>query len=132
MYKFVSFIELLTAKFLEITQVRETHSTYLLRVAVTARTSHSIAVLYGGREGREVVFGINVLSQDSTHPIWRRRKKNSHFTLDSRHMKGGDRRARVRSHVRATTTRRRQPRQFTKRTAPSWEEPRLEERERER
>lgn len=32
-------------------------------------TSHSISILDRSGEGREVVFGINVLSQDSTHPI---------------------------------------------------------------
>jgi hypothetical protein len=31
--------------------------------------SHSIAVLDGGRERWKVVFGINVLSQDPTHPV---------------------------------------------------------------
>lgn len=36
-------------------------------------TSHSITVLDRSREGWQVVFGVNVLSQDSTHPICRRR-----------------------------------------------------------
>lgn len=34
-------------------------------------TPHSITILDRSRERRQVVFGINVLSQDSTHPIWK-------------------------------------------------------------
>ncbi len=35
-----------------------------------ALTSYSVAVFNGGRERRQVVFGINVLSQNSTHAVY--------------------------------------------------------------
>lgn len=40
------------------------------RGVMQALTSYSVAVFNGGRERRQVVFGINVLSQNSTHAIY--------------------------------------------------------------
>lgn len=51
---------------------REEHSVHRPSWSVVP-TPHSITILDRSREGWQVVFGINVLSQDSTHPICGRR-----------------------------------------------------------
>lgn len=54
---------------------------YAKWAGINCVTSHSIAILDRGREGRQVVFGINVLSEDSTHPVcrWQQSKHSPSF-----------------------------------------------------
>lgn len=47
-----------------------------MMIQSVAFTSHSISILDRGRKGWQVVFGINVLSQDSTHPVYGRRRRS--------------------------------------------------------
>jgi len=53
-------------------------------------TSHSITILDRGREGWQVVFGIYVLSKDSTHPICRERQRERDETKKEYRKGGGD------------------------------------------
>ena len=53
-------------------------------------TSHGITILDRGREGWQVVFGIYVLSKDSTHPICRERQRKRDETKKEYRKGGGD------------------------------------------